>query len=135
MHLTIPHLAAVHQSQIDNIDTQLGINHLPQGVEYVADIRELMAVSDHVVIALPSTPQTRHIVNAASLAAAKPGLHLINVARGALIDDQALLAALESGRVGAATLDECGEGAAFVKMADERLYRAKRGGRNRLVWA
>jgi phosphoglycerate dehydrogenase-like enzyme len=75
------------------------------GVEAVRDIAELAARSDHLVLALPATAQTRHIVDAAVLARAKPGLHLVNIARGALVDQEALREALDRGWVGAATLD------------------------------
>ncbi|MFG1372777.1 NAD(P)-dependent oxidoreductase [Xanthobacter oligotrophicus] len=75
------------------------------GVAFVRSVEELLAVSDHLVLAAPATPQTRHILNADSLRAAKPGIHIINVARGSLIDDDALLDALADGRVGRATLD------------------------------
>lgn len=76
-----------------------------EGVAFARSIEDLIAVSDHLVLAAPATPQTRHILNAQSLAAAKPRIHIINVARGSLIDDAALLAALADGRVGRATLD------------------------------
>jgi len=75
------------------------------GVERVASLEELVARSDHLVLAAPATSSTRHAVNDSVLAAAKPGLHLINVARGGLIDQAALLRALESGRVHQVTLD------------------------------
>ncbi|KXU32681.1 hypothetical protein A0J57_09035 [Sphingobium sp. 22B] len=77
----------------------------PEGVEYVPDIDTLIARSDHLVLAAPATPATRHILNEATLANAKPGIHIVNVARGALIDQDALLGALEAGQVGLATLD------------------------------
>jgi len=76
-----------------------------EGVEGVASLAQLAARSDHLVLAAPATAATRHAINHAVLAQAKPGLHLINVARGSLIDDQALLAALDAGRIGLATLD------------------------------
>lgn len=76
-----------------------------EGVVFERSIEDLLGVSDHLVLAAPSTPQTRYILNARSLAAAKPGIHVINVARGTLVDDDALLDALADGRVGRATLD------------------------------
>jgi phosphoglycerate dehydrogenase-like enzyme len=75
------------------------------GVERVADLNTLFARSDHVVLAAPATPETQHLIDRTVLTHAKPGLHLINIARGALIDDDALLEALEDGRVGRASLD------------------------------
>lgn len=78
-----------------------------EGVERVSDIHALVERSDVLVIAAPSTPETRHILNAEVLRRAKPGLHVINVARGALVDDDALLHALDVDQVRLATLDVC----------------------------
>ena len=78
---------------------------MAEDVEFVADMAALAAHSDHLVLALPLTAATRHIVDAAMLAQAKPGLHLVNVARGGLVDHPALLAALDSGQLGFASLD------------------------------
>lgn len=75
------------------------------GVEAVADLQALFARADHLVLAVPLTEQTRHIIDARVLASAKPGLHLINIARGALIQQAPLLAALDSGAVALASLD------------------------------
>jgi len=75
------------------------------GVEKVDGIEALMAASDHLALVAPGTEETRHVVNARTLALARPGLHLINVARGSLVDQQALLIALNEGRVGWASLD------------------------------
>lgn len=75
------------------------------GVASVGDLDTLMAESDHLVIAMPQTPETIRIFDAKRFASAKPGLHLINVARGILVDDEALVAALDEGRLSAATLD------------------------------
>ena len=79
----------------------------PLGVEGVerVELADLFARSDHVVLAAPTTAETIGLVDRALLAKVKPGLHLINVARGALVDDEALLAALDDGRLSRATLD------------------------------
>jgi phosphoglycerate dehydrogenase-like enzyme len=78
---------------------------LPVGVERAAGLEDLLARSDHVVLACAATPETAGMVNDKLLRHAKRGLHLINVARGTLIDDGALLTALDDGRLGLATLD------------------------------
>lgn len=75
------------------------------GVERVTTLEQLVASSDHLVLAAPSTPETRHAISRATLAHARPGLHLINIARGNLVDHQALLDALNEGRIALATLD------------------------------
>ncbi|RBJ84900.1 dihydrofolate reductase [Pseudomonas sp. MWU12-2534b] len=75
------------------------------GVQPVADLHQLFARADHLLLAVPLTEHTRRIIDADVLAAAKPGLHLINIARGALIDQPALLQALDTGRIGLASLD------------------------------
>jgi len=75
------------------------------GVRTVKTIGELVGDADHLVLAAPATPKTQHLVNADVLAQVKPGVHLVNVARGALVDHDALRAALDDGRVAMATLD------------------------------
>ncbi len=61
--------------------------------------------ADHLAVCLPLTPATRGLVDAKALAATKPGVHLVNVARGGIVDEDALLLALKSGHVAGATLD------------------------------
>ena len=75
------------------------------GVEAARDIHDLFARADHLVLAAPLTEATRHIVDRDVLGSAKPGLHLINIARGGLVDQEALLEALDNGRIGLASLD------------------------------
>lgn len=75
------------------------------GVERAEDLQQLFAGSDHLVIAAPLTAATRGLVDQRVLASARPGLHLINIARGGLLDQQALLEALDSGLIGRASLD------------------------------
>lgn len=75
------------------------------GVQRAADIHELFARADHLVLAAPATAETQQVVNRETLASARPGLHLINVARGSLVDQTALLQALDEGRLALASLD------------------------------
>ncbi len=75
------------------------------GVEVVTDLGELLAETDHLVLAAPATPATHHLIDAAALSQVKPGVHLVNVARGALLDQEALREALDDGRVAIASLD------------------------------
>jgi len=75
------------------------------GVEVVSDARTAVEGAHVIVVSAPATAETRHLVNAALLDAVQPGVHLINIARGSLIDQDALRAALDDGRVGHATLD------------------------------
>jgi len=68
-------------------------------------LEELFAGSDYVSLHLPATPETTGIVNAAMIARMKPGAVLINTARGALVDEEALYAALKEKKIGGACLD------------------------------
>ena len=68
-------------------------------------IDEVLGQADVVVLAAPATPATTDLVGEAFLRSVKPGCLLVNVARGTLVDDDALLAALDDGRVGTAVLD------------------------------
>jgi D-2-hydroxyacid dehydrogenase (NADP+) len=67
--------------------------------------RELIASADTIVLAVPLTPDTAHLVDAAAIASMRPGVHLVNVGRGGLVDEPALVSALRSGQVGFAALD------------------------------
>ncbi len=68
-------------------------------------LQELLAASDIVTLHCPSSPATRRMVRAETLATMKRGALLVNVARGDLVDTDALVAALQSGQLGAAALD------------------------------
>jgi D-3-phosphoglycerate dehydrogenase len=74
------------------------------GVELVA-LDALFARAHYLSLHMPSTPQTRHVVNAARLAQARRGIRIINTSRGDLVDEAALADAIESGQVGGAALD------------------------------
>jgi len=73
-----------------------------EGVHAVGDMPRLLPEVDVVVVIIPLTPATRHLVDAGFLAAMKDGALLVNVARGAIVDTDALVAALHEGRIRAA---------------------------------
>jgi phosphoglycerate dehydrogenase-like enzyme len=75
------------------------------GIEVVGRATAVVEDADHVVVATPATEETRHLVSAALLDAMKPGVHLVNIARGAIVDQQALRVALDRGHVARASLD------------------------------
>jgi gluconate 2-dehydrogenase len=66
---------------------------------------ELLRTADHVVLVLPYSPSSHHTIGAAELALMKPTANLINIARGGIVDDAALAAALREKRIAAAGLD------------------------------
>lgn len=70
-----------------------------------SQLEEVLPHADYVVIAAPETPETKHMIAARQIARMKRGARLINVARGSLLDEAALLRALETGALGSAALD------------------------------
>lgn len=61
--------------------------------------------ADAVVLTVPHTPQTERMIDAAAIAAMRPGIAFVNIARGQIVDEEALIAALRTGHVGFAALD------------------------------
>ena len=85
-----------------------GIEPTPLGVERLypwIDLEPMLAQADIVVLYLPHTSETEGLIGKAELATMKRGAVLINVARGAVWDEQAVIRALESGHLGGAALD------------------------------
>jgi len=78
-----------------------GVSRLVVGDEWRAHLGE----ADYVVCSLPLTAETAGMLDAAAIAAMRPGAWIVNVSRGGLIDHQALLAALDGGHLGGAVLD------------------------------
>jgi lactate dehydrogenase-like 2-hydroxyacid dehydrogenase len=76
-----------------------------EGAVYHEDLDSLLGVSDVISLHCPATPETRNLIDADRIGLMRPGVILVNTARGALIDDAALQAALREGRVAAAGLD------------------------------
>jgi phosphoglycerate dehydrogenase-like enzyme len=91
--------------------TVLGMTRTPREIPHVdrafgkSGLLSVLPEADFVVLCLPHTPETRHIINAAAFDAMKPTACLINVSRGALIDEDALIAAMRAGRIAGAGLD------------------------------
>ncbi len=78
--------------------------NLELGVEAV-DLTELLRQSDFVSIHVPARPENHNMMGAAQFALMKPSAYLINTSRGVIVDEQALLAALDSGQIAGAALD------------------------------
>ena len=76
-----------------------------EGARFHADLGALLAVSDVLSLHAPSRPETRNLIDAAAIGRLPPGAILVNTARGDLVDDDALIAALREGRLRAAGLD------------------------------
>ena len=93
----------------------IGVKRTLAGVEpaslhvealYASDeLHTALGGAEHLVLSAPHTPETEGLIGAAELALLAPGAIVVNVARGALIDESALVGALESGHVGGAALD------------------------------
>lgn len=84
--------------------TERTIDGLPDA-RGTTDLHTLLAQSDVVVIAVPATPETHHLIDAAALRAMQPHAHLINIARGDIVAEEALIVALEQGQIAGAGLD------------------------------
>ena len=90
----------------------VGVREHPERGSEVADavygfekLDEALSAGDFIVLAVPVTPKTRHLMNAERLARLKPDAYLINVGRGVLIDEAALVDALRAKSFGGAALD------------------------------
>ncbi len=82
------------------------------GVERVvsrADLHDLLGWADCTVLCTPHTDETEQLIDRAAIAAIKPGAALINIARGQVIDEPAMIEALQSGRIGVAAVDVVAE--------------------------
>lgn len=83
-------------------------NRSPRAADFPArqvSLDELLGRSDFVVVAVPASPETRHMIGADQFAKMQPHAHFINIARGDIVDEPALIAALQQGRIAGAGLD------------------------------
>lgn len=93
------------------------------GLTYV-DLPELLKQADVISLHCPLTDETRHMISAAAIGSMKPGVTVINTSRGALIDTEALIEGLRSGKIGAACLDVYEEeGDLFYEDCSEHIVR------------
>ena len=100
---TVGHMAA-HGFGLNVVATTRSARAAPDGVRFLP-VDELARESDIVVLCCPLTPETRGLMSAERIALMKPGALLINVSRGPVIDDAALIGALRENRIGGAALD------------------------------
>ena len=89
----------------------IGVTSTPRAAEGFdrmmprAELAEAAALADFLIVLVPLSPETRHLIDAPVLAAMKRSAFLVNIARGGVVDEQALLAALKEGRLAGAGLD------------------------------
>lgn len=90
----------IHYSDLAELPPELAA-----GATYHADPEELLAISDFLSLHCPLTDETRHFLDARRIALMPDGAIVVNTARGPIVDDEALIAALRSGKLAAAGLD------------------------------
>jgi D-specific alpha-keto acid dehydrogenase len=95
----------------------------PENTAAYAPLDELLRVSDIVTLHTPLTAETHHLLNRRRIEQMKPGAFIVNTGRGSLLDTEALLQALESGRLGGAALDvlEGEEGIFYADCRDKAI--------------
>lgn len=81
------------------------VSGLDIDAEQLSALNDVMGAADVVVLAVPASPQTHHLIDAAALAAMQKSGFLINIARGDIVDEAALIAALQAGQIAGAGLD------------------------------
>ena len=74
-------------------------------IQPASELHQALPHADYIVIAAPDTPETKHLIGAEQIARMKRGARLINISRGSLLDEAALMAALQSGQLSGAALD------------------------------
>jgi phosphoglycerate dehydrogenase-like enzyme len=74
-------------------------------IEVATFLPDVLSQADHLVLCAPATEETKHMIDAEAFASMKPGVHLVNIARGSLIDQDALRDAFDDGIVATASLD------------------------------
>lgn len=101
----VGHIAA-HGFDLNVVATTRSMQPAPDKVGFLS-IDALVEQSDIIVLCCPLTPETRGLISRERIARMKPNALLINVSRGPVVDDDALIEALRKGRIGGAALDVC----------------------------
>lgn len=101
----VAHRAAGFQMRLVGYDPALSSPPQDAPAVELMSLDTLLATSDFVTLCAPANPQTYHLMNAQRLAKMKPTAYLINTARGSLVDEEALVAALHAGQIAGAALD------------------------------
>ena len=76
-----------------------GALQLSRSVKHITDVNEIFATCDYITVHVPLTPDTKHIIDAKAIGMMKDGVRILNIARGELVDEAAMVQALESGKV------------------------------------
>jgi len=120
----VAQLAAALGMQVKGYDPYVSIeNANALGVELKPSLEALLQDSDVVSLHVPVTPETKHLINAVTLAQMKVGAILINTARGALVEENALIDALDRGHLRAAALDVLSQKPADIPLDHPLLNR------------
>jgi len=98
-------MAGAFRMQVRVYDPHVAADAVPAGVQRCETLAELLRASDAVSVHCVLNAQTRHLLGAAQLAQMKPTAYLVNVSRGEIVDEAALLQALRDGRMAGAALD------------------------------
>ena len=101
----VAHRALSFGMRVVGFDPYLDPQQVPSEVEYQPDLHDVLRQAQILTVHTPLTAQTRHMIGAEELAALPPGAWVVNCARGGIVDEKALLEALDSGQVGGAALD------------------------------
>ncbi len=102
--LAVAHRALAFDMEVVACRRTDALSPIPS-VRLVKSVDELLPQSDHLVVAAPATPATHHVIDARAFSLVKPGVHIVNIARGSLVDQDALREALDAEIVAMASLD------------------------------
>ncbi|HEY1738558.1 MAG TPA: NAD(P)-dependent oxidoreductase [Acidimicrobiia bacterium] len=101
----VARLALAFEMEVIGLRRHVELGSPVPGASVTASLDEILPVADHLVLAAPATARTRHLLDPDAFARMKRGVHIVNIARGTLVDQDALRTALDDGVVARASLD------------------------------